>query len=55
MTEIGHVAFQSMRLDETNTMKPSLNVLSLFNQNLLTKETVFILQWPLIIFQEAIG
>ena len=38
MTEIGHVAYQSMCLDKTNPMKPSPTFyVSLFNQELLTK------------------
>ena len=32
MAEMGHVAYQTMRIDDTNTMKPSPNVLSPFNQ-----------------------
>ena len=41
MTKIGHVAYQPMRLDETNARNEAIpNVLSLFNQELLTKTSL---------------
>ena len=37
VTQVGHIVYVSMRLDERNTMRPTLTSLSLLDQKLFAK------------------
>ena len=40
VTQVGHIAYASMRLDERNTIRPTLTSLSLLDQKVFAKKTV---------------
>ena len=54
VTKIGHVAYQSIRLNEPNTMKPS-PAFYVFPIESYWQKYVCSLKWPRMTFQEAIS